>query len=598
MTATVDFAGGSVPASGNRITQFEAAFSEQRRRARLFWLIGTAVFVCAFGLTAWIGDFFKVTQVTMPDGSREWRWIIPAGIPRLGEYVSKTIPTLRWETLGTDLANWFWRWRIWLELLFETILIAYMATVLGVIGGFVLSFPAARNLSPNKWVFWITRRYLEIARTVPELVWALIFVFCFSVGPMAGVMAIGLHATGALGKLYSEVNENIDMRPLEGVKAAGGTWFDQIRYGAVPQVLPNIVSYTFALRDQRARVVDHRICRCGWSGSGIPHRDELSGIHRSFGAFRHHLRDRDGHRLRLGKTAAPHYRNGGPAMTMTPDQIASARTRMPLAFQAPLEVRLRRTALWVFFISLFIWCLYDFNITPARIWEGLARFGTVASFMFPPHVWDNWESFSEILNGLGETLAIAFLGTVLGAVFAFPLSFLGAKNINRLNVLRLGTRRGYDIIRAFETLILALIFIRAFGLGPLPGILAIAVSEIGTFAKLFSEAIENTSEKPVEGVKASGGSRLQQIRFGVMPQVNPVILSILLYNFESNVRSGTILGIVGAGGIGFLLSDRIAAYKWDEAWSIIFLIIAMVYVIDWLSGLIRAKLIGKTDLAK
>ncbi|WP_439521123.1 phosphonate ABC transporter, permease protein PhnE [Marivita sp.] len=285
-------------------------------------------------------------------------------------------------------------------------------------------------------------------------------------------------------------------------------------------------------------------------------------------------------------------------MTMTPDQIASARTRMPLVFQAPLEVRLRRTALWVFFISLFIWCLYDFNITPARIWEGLARFGTVASFMFPPHVWDNWESFSEILNGLGETLAIAFLGTVLGAVFAFPLSFLGAKNINRLNVLRLGTRRGYDIIRAFETLILALIFIRAFGLGPLPGILAIAVSEIGTFAKLFSEAIENTSEKPVEGVKASGGSRLQQIRFGVMPQVNPVILSILLYNFESNVRSGTILGIVGAGGIGFLLSDRIAAYKWDEAWSIIFLIIAMVYVIDWLSGLIRAKLIGKTDLAK
>ncbi|WP_439521124.1 phosphonate ABC transporter, permease protein PhnE [Marivita sp.] len=244
MTATVDFAGGSVPASGNRITQFEAAFSEQRRRARLFWLIGTAVFVCAFGLTAWIGDFFKVTQVTMPDGSREWRWIIPAGIPRLGEYVSKTIPTLRWETLGADLANWFWRWRIWLELLFESILIAYMATVLGVIGGFVLSFPAARNLSPNKWVFWITRRYLEIARTVPELVWALIFVFCFSVGPMAGVMAIGLHATGALGKLYSEVNENIDMRPLEGVKAAGGTWFDQIRYGAVPQVLPNIVSYT------------------------------------------------------------------------------------------------------------------------------------------------------------------------------------------------------------------------------------------------------------------------------------------------------------------------------------------------------------------
>lgn len=319
--------------------------------------------------------------------------------------------------------------------------------------------------------------------------------------------------------------------------------------------------------------------------------------------------------------------------TITQSDIDAARARVPLAFQAPLHVRIRRRVLWTLFTLTMIWCLIDFEIIRIVLFDprsgewapwqtfyefnrrdetwtfdallpirrlivGIERFGTVAAFMFPPHVWDNWEDFSEILNGLGETLAIAFLGTVLGVVFAFPLSFLGAKNINRLNWLRLSTRRGYDVIRAFETLILALIFIRAFGLGPLPGILAIAVSEIGTFAKLFSEAIENTSEKPVEGVKASGGSRLQQIRYAISPQVNPVILSIILYNFESNVRSGTILGIVGAGGIGFLLNDRISAYRWDEAWSIIFLIIAMVYLIDWISGVVREQLIGKADLAK
>ncbi|MFW2590086.1 phosphonate ABC transporter, permease protein PhnE [Sagittula sp. SSi028] len=285
-------------------------------------------------------------------------------------------------------------------------------------------------------------------------------------------------------------------------------------------------------------------------------------------------------------------------MQIPADRIDAARARVPLAFQAPLPVRVRRAALWALFLGLIAWCLYDFNMTPARVLEGLGRLGRVFSFMFPPHVWTSWAEFSEIAQGLGETLAIAFLGTLLGAIFAYPLSFLGAKTINRLGWLRHGARRGFDLIRAFETLILALIFIRAFGLGPLPGILAIAVSEIGTFAKLFSEALENTSNKPIEGVKASGGSRLQQIRFGIAPQVNPVILSILLYNFESNVRSGTILGIVGAGGIGFLLSDRIAAYKWDEAWSIIFLIIAMVYVIDWLSGLIRSRLIGASELAK
>jgi len=261
-------------------------------------------------------------------------------------------------------------------------------------------------------------------------------------------------------------------------------------------------------------------------------------------------------------------------------------------------VRARKIGLWVLAVGLFAWCLYDFNFSPERIWVGLGRLGRVMSFMFPPYLWETWAEWLEILSALGETIAMAFMGTLLGAIVAFPLSFLGAKNINRIFWLRQGTRRFYDVIRAFETLILALIFIRAFGLGPLAGILAIAVSEVGTFSKLFSEALENTSRKPVEGVVASGGSRMQSIRYAIMPQVLPVHLSILLYNFESNVRSGTILGIVGAGGIGFLLSDRISTYHWDQAWTMIFMIIAMVYVIDYLSGLIRTRLIGKTDLAR
>lgn len=257
------------------MAQFELDYAAQRRRTKITWLVASGLFLVAFIFSAWLGDFFKVTQVTLPDGSRAWRWILPAGIPRLGEFISKTLPVLHWETLGADLAEWFWRWRVWLHLLVETILIAFMATTLGVIGGFLLSFPAARNLAPNVWVLWISRRYLEFARTVPELVWALIFVFCFSVGPMAGVLAIGLHATGALGKLYSEVNENIDMRPLEGIKAAGGTWFDQIRYGAVPQVLPNIISYTllrFEINVRSSSIIGY----VGAGGLGQEFREALS----------------------------------------------------------------------------------------------------------------------------------------------------------------------------------------------------------------------------------------------------------------------------------------------------------------------------------
>ena len=126
----------------------------------------------------------------------------------------------------------------------ETFQIALVGAVLGIVVSLPIAWCAARGVSPLGRGNILVKAFISFLRTVPDLVWALIFVFCFGVGPMAGVLAIGLHTMGALGKLYSEANENIDMRPLDGVKAAGGSWFDQMRYGAVPQVLPNILSYT------------------------------------------------------------------------------------------------------------------------------------------------------------------------------------------------------------------------------------------------------------------------------------------------------------------------------------------------------------------
>ena len=279
-------------------------------------------------------------------------------------------------------------------------------------------------------------------------------------------------------------------------------------------------------------------------------------------------------------------------MTDLSSDLDKARRLVPDAFRTPPRTRLMRFLSWTAFLLLTGWCLWDFGFSPARIVDGAQRLATVLAFMFPPHVWTTWAEWQEVLKGLGETVAMAFMGTLLGALVAFPLAFLGAKNILPSTWLRLGVRRGFDALRAVEQLILALVFIRAFGLGPLAGILAIAVSEVGTFSKLFSEAIENTSTKPVDGIKASGGGLLQTIRYAVLPQALPVILSIVLYNFESNTRTGTILGIVGAGGIGFLLADRIHAYRWPEAWTIIFLIIFMVYLIDGFSGFLRKRIIG------
>jgi phosphonate transport system permease protein len=279
---------------------------------------------------------------------------------------------------------------------------------------------------------------------------------------------------------------------------------------------------------------------------------------------------------------------------VTPDP-ARARSLVPAAFGTSRRTRLLRLAAWSAFVLLTGWCLWAFGFSPARLLAGVTRFGDVLSFMFPPYVWTTWTEWREILKGLAETVAMAFMGTMLGAITAFPLAFLGAGNIMPSRWFRLGIRRGFDALRAIEQLILALVFIRAFGLGPLAGILAIAVSEIGTFSKLFSEAIENTSNKSADGIRASGGGNFHTVRFAILPQALPVILSIVLYNFESNTRSGTILGIVGAGGIGFLLADRISAYRWPEAWTIIFLIIFMVYLIDGFSGFLRKRIIGGED---
>lgn len=167
------------------------------------------------------------------------------GLPRLGDYLAKLIPPIRGGHVAEDLGEWYWGLGKWLGLLQATLLMALLATTLGTLAGALLSFPASRNLVRSTALYWCCRRLLEVARAVPDLVWALIFVFSFGLGPLAGVLAIALHTLGAQGKLFAEANENVDMRPVEGVRAAGGRWLDEIVYGVVPQVLPNFVSYTF-----------------------------------------------------------------------------------------------------------------------------------------------------------------------------------------------------------------------------------------------------------------------------------------------------------------------------------------------------------------
>ncbi|MBS8258931.1 phosphonate ABC transporter, permease protein PhnE [Roseibium polysiphoniae] len=203
----------------------------------------------------------------------------------------------------------------------------------------------------------------------------------------------------------------------------------------------------------------------------------------------------------------------------------------------------------------------------------------------------DWQH-GEIFLALLETIMMAVLGTITAAAFGLPLAFLAARNFTPSMFLRFGTRRLFDFLRGIDMLIWSLIFIRAFGLGPLTGALAIAFTDTGSLGKLFSEALENIDNKQVEGVRATGANQLQRYRFGVIPQILPVFVSQVLYYLESNTRSATVIGALGAGGIGLMLVETMKTSRdWENTSYIIILTILVVIAMDQGSSWLRRKLI-------
>lgn len=274
---------------------------------------------------------------------------------------------------------------------------------------------------------------------------------------------------------------------------------------------------------------------------------------------------------------------------VTTHTVAAAREICAPAFRAEPRERIARWAGWLALGAFTVYCLWLFDFSLVRLWTGSTKLVEVLSHMFPPTPKD---AFWDYMHAMAQTIAMAFLGTFIAAVLAVPLSLLCARNVVAARIVQFCARRASDTLRGVDQMIWALIFVRAVGLGPLAGILAIIISDVGTLAKLYSEAIENVEKKQIDGVRACGGNALQAVRFGILPQVLPVMLSNALYILESNTRSATILGIVGAGGIGFYLADRIRTLLWEEACFIMLLILVSVYLIDWLSKRVRMRLIG------
>ncbi len=264
---------------------------------------------------------------------------------------------------------------------------------------------------------------------------------------------------------------------------------------------------------------------------------------------------------------------------------------MSTALSSTLPARPPRTSVslmlvWAFLFATLILSWEGADMRPLDLWRDAGNMTAYAAEFFPPDFRD-WRMY---LDEMLITVQIAIWGTFLSVVLAVPLGLLSSSNIVPAWVYQ-PMRRLMDACRAINEMVFAMLFIVAVGLGPFAGVLALWVHTTGVLAKLFSEAVEAIDPRPVEGVRATGANALEEIIYGVIPQVLPHWISYSLYRFESNVRSASVLGIVGAGGIGMVLWDIIRSFQYAQTCAVMIIIVAVVVVIDVISSRIRAACI-------
>lgn len=254
----------------------------------------------------------------------------------------------------------------------------------------------------------------------------------------------------------------------------------------------------------------------------------------------------------------------------------------------PYQQKVLKYTITALIISGSLWSASGLEITLDKIMKAPEQVAILVGAMFPLDL--SSEAFERILPKVAESLFIAWAGTVIGAFFSFPVAFLAANNVSK-NYVSETTKQILNGIRAFPELILAFVFLPITGLGALTGTLAIGIHSIGTLGKLSSEVIEGIDEGPLEAIKSSGGSKINELLFGVVPQVMPTITSYWLYRFEINLRASAVLGVVGAGGVGAELINQLRFRDFPRAGTVLVATVVLVLTVDTISAAIRKRII-------
>lgn len=239
-------------------------------------------------------------------------------------------------------------------------------------------------------------------------------------------------------------------------------------------------------------------------------------------------------------------------------------------------------------LAALVWSARSIDLSIAELVRGTPYMVDLVSRMMPP----NWAFLSRLVHPVFETVQLAVWGTLLAVVLALPLCFLGARNLSPSPLVFHVTRQLFNAARGINEIIFALIFVAAVGLGPFAGVLALTIHGAGMLGKFFAEAIEEADPRPVDGLRATGASPLQVIVFAVLPQAMPGWIAATLYRLEVNLRAATILGMVGAGGIGFELYSSLKLFQYEDTAVCVIVILAMVMTADYLSSRLRARILA------
>ena len=500
----------------------------------------------------------------------------------------------------------------------DTFFIAFAGTALGLVLGIPLGLLSARNIMPFAPVRAFARAIVVFSRATPALVFALCFVRLYGIGVLAGLLAIGIHSIGMIGKLITDAAEEIDPGPREGVIATGAGSLQDLYTGIWSQMVPTVISislYRLELDFRSAPIL-------GWVGAGgiglilrgyagSLRYQELLGItilivvlvvileilsattrHALLGKTETDLPGKPGKmtQLFLGGTARPGKKIADWMINKSANKEASeSESQIPRSLTPPwTRERIKVNSIGLIFFILLILSIIVPDISTSRIVDGSQKLPSFIARLTP----NDWSWFTDrLFSDMIDTIAIGFAATGIALLFAIPFSFLAASNTAPGRFVYLISRLFMLLVRCVPELVVAVIFVAAIGPGPKTGTLALAIGMFGFITKLFADSIEEARQGIRDGVSSTGANRLQESVTGVLPQVAPSMVSHSLYLLDVAIRSSTILGIVGGGGIGFLLMSAAKRLYLETLGGIIFCIFVVVCLVEIIATWIRRKII-------